>query len=107
MAKVNGVPEDLARSTYGFISPAVLTTFLNLLARVIACPLRLSIHGMINGFMGEPSRPMVEANGMPVSMCVAWFSPSESLARMAAHDASLEITEPTPNLLRYPSSCAL
>ena len=32
--------------------------------RVIACPLRLSIHGMTMGLTGEPKRPIVEAKGM-------------------------------------------
>ena len=40
---------------------------------VMAWPLRLSSQGMIIGFFGEPSRPMVEAIGMPMSMCVAWI----------------------------------
>ena len=38
---------------------------------VMACPLRLSSHGMTIGFFGEPTRPIVDANGMPMSMCVA------------------------------------
>jgi hypothetical protein len=37
----------------------------------MAWPLRLSSHGMIIGFFGEPARPIVEAIGMPMSMCVA------------------------------------
>jgi hypothetical protein len=44
---------------------------------------------------------------MPISMCVAWFSPSDSLSRITAHDASFEITELIPNFLNKPSSCAM
>src|SRR5580765_5137906 len=44
---------------------------------------------------------------MPMSMCVAWFSPSDSLSRMTAHDASFDTTELMPNFLKYPSSCAM
>ena len=62
---------------------------------------------MIIGFTGDPTRPIVDANGIPISMCVAWFSPSDSLSRMTAHDASFEITELMPNCLKYPSSCAI
>ena len=39
----------------------------------MAWPLRFSSHGMIIGFFGEPARPIVEAIGMPSSMCVAWI----------------------------------
>ena len=62
---------------------------------------------MTIGFTGEPSRPMVDANGMPISMCVAWFSPSVSLSRITAHEASFEIVESIPNFLKSPSSCAI
>ena len=34
-------------------------------------PLRFNSHGMIIGFFGEPSRPIVDAMGMPISMWVA------------------------------------
>jgi hypothetical protein len=67
---------------------------------VIAWPLRLSSQGMTIGFTGEPASPMVEASGIPTSMCVAWFSPSDSLSRTTAHDASLEMTELMPNFLK-------
>ncbi len=66
----------------------------------MAWPLRLSIQGMIIGFTGDPSNPMVEAKGMPMSMCVAWFSPSVSLSRITAQDASFETTESIPNFLK-------
>src|ERR1051325_4661830 len=62
---------------------------------------------MTIGFTGDPASPIVEAIGMPMSMCVAWFSPSDSLSRMTAHDASFETTELMPNFLKYPSSCAM
>ena len=62
---------------------------------------------MIIGFIGEPSRPMVEAKGMPNSMCVAWFSPSVSVSRIAAQDASFEIVESMPYFLNRPSSWAM
>ena len=38
---------------------------------IIPWPLRFSSHGMIIGVFGEPARPIVEASGMPSSMCVA------------------------------------
>ena len=55
---------------------------------------------MTIGFTGDPASPIVEASGMPISMCVAWFSPSDSLSRMTAHDASFETTELMPNFLK-------
>ncbi len=82
------------------MSLATFTEPLNLVASVIACPLRLSSHGMTIGFTGEPRRPMVEANGMPISICVAWLSPIVSLSRMTAQEASFEITESMPNFLK-------
>ena len=90
-------------SAFGSRTPACF----NLLLSVIAWPLRLSSHGTTIGFTGEPARPSVEAIGMPSSMCVAWFSPIDSLSRMTAHDASLEMTEVMPNCLKNPSSCAM
>ena len=39
--------------------------------RVIAWPFRFISHGITIGFFGEPARPIVEASGMPISMCVA------------------------------------
>jgi len=62
--------------------------------------LRLSIQGITIGFTGEPARPIVDASGIPMSMCVAWFSPSESLSRMTAHDASFDTIELMPNFLK-------
>ena len=43
---------------------------------------------------------MVDANGMPMSMWVAWFSPSVSLSRMTAHEASLDTIDSMPNFLK-------
>ena len=74
---------------------------------MIAWPLRLSSHGITIGFTGEPASPIVDANGIPISMCVAWFSPSDSLSRMTAHDASFETMDVMPNFLKKPSSCAI
>ena len=42
----------------------------------------------------------MRASGMPISMCVAWFSPSDSLSRMTAHEASFETTDSMPNFLK-------
>ena len=54
---------------------------------------------MTIGLTGEPASPIVEASGMPISMWVAWFSPSDSLSRMTAHDASFEIDRVDAELL--------
>jgi hypothetical protein len=62
---------------------------------------------MTIGFTGEPARPIVEARGIPISMCVAWFSPRVSLSRMTAQDASFDTTELMPNFLKNPISCAM
>ncbi len=78
-----------------------------MLLSVIACPLRFSSHGTTIGFTGDPASPIVEAIGMPISMCVPWFSPRFILSRMTAHDASFETTESMPNFLKKPSSCAI
>src|SRR6187431_855123 len=85
IAKVMGVPAALAASTIGLSALGSLATLpLSAAFMVMAWPLRFSIHGMIIGFFGEPSRPMVEASGMPVSICVAWMSPFDRESRMAA-----------------------
>ena len=62
---------------------------------------------MIIGFTGEPNSPMLDENGMPKSMWVAWFSPNVSLSRIAAHDASFEIIDSMPCFLKSPSSWAM
>ncbi len=66
-----GVPAVLAASTIGFraFGSAATLPFRSDF-REIACPLRLTIHGTIMGFFGEPSSPIVEAIGIPISMCV-------------------------------------
>ena len=50
---------------------------------------------------------MVDAKGMPKSMCVAWFSPRLILSRIAAQEASLEIVDSMPYFLNSPNSCAI
>src|SRR5690349_18997691 len=97
MAKDNGVPALRASSAKGFRAfGSSVTLPLNLLASEIDWPLRLSSHGTIIGFLGEPSSPIVEAIGMPRSMCVAWMSPLESESRMAAQLAPFDTTELIP-----------
>jgi hypothetical protein len=61
---------------------------------------------MIIGFFGAPPSPMVEAMGMPVSMCVAWMSPLVRESRMAAQLAPLLTVELMPYFLKRPFSCA-
>ena len=78
-----------------------------LLASEIDCPLRFSIHGITIGFFGDPSRPIVDAIGMPVSMCVAWMSPFDSESRMAAQLAPFTTVELMPYFLNSPFSCAI
>src|SRR5688572_6824333 len=108
MANVIGVPPALASSTIGLSTFGSAPTLpLNFFCMVMAWPLRLSIQGMIIGFLGEPSRPIVEAMGMPVSMCVAWMSPFESESRMAAQLAPLITVELMPYFLNRPFSCAM
>src|SRR6185436_12351852 len=68
---------------------------------------RFSNHGTIIGFFGEPSRPMVDAMGIPSSMCVAWMSPFDSESRMAAQLAPLLTVELMPYFLNSPFSCAM
>src|SRR4051812_31838959 len=73
----------------------------------MAWPLRFSSHGITIGFLGEPSRPMVDASGMPISICVAWIEPLERLSRMAAQLAPFVIFELMPYFLKKPFSCAM
>src|SRR6185436_791004 len=108
MAKVRGVPAAFAASASGLIALGSAPTLpLYLLCMVIAWPLRLSIQGMIIGFLGAPNRPIVEAMGMPVSMWVAWMSPFESESRMAAQLAPFTTVELMPYFLNSPRSCAI
>src|SRR5688572_10137379 len=62
---------------------------------------------MTIGFLGAPRRPIVEAIGMPVSMCVAWMSPLDSESRIAAQLAPFTIVELIPYFLKNPFSCAI
>src|SRR6478735_8018777 len=108
MAKDMGVPAAFAASTIGlraFGSAATLP--FNELARVMDWPLRLSSHGMTIAFFRAPPRPMVEANGMPSSMWVAWMSPLDSESRMAAQLAPLVTVELIPYFLNRPFSWAM
>ena len=72
MANVSGSPNFLAESAIALraLGSSLILPFQSAL-RVMAWPLRLSSQGMIIGFLGEPSRPIVEAMGIPMSMCVA------------------------------------
>src|SRR4030095_12887218 len=74
---------------------------------LIDWPLRLRIHGITIGFLGEPSSPIVEAIGMPRSMCVPWMSPLERESRMAAQFAPFETIDSMPYFLNKPFSCAI
>ena len=62
---------------------------------------------MTIGFFGEPTRPIVEAIGMPISMCVAWLSPIDSLSRITAQLRPFDDVELMPNFLKKPFSCAM
>src|SRR4051812_22873312 len=108
MAKVSGSPRLLAFSTNGFnaFGSAPTLPFHSVLT-VIAWPFRLSSQGMIIGFFGDPARPMVDAIGIPVSMCVAWSEPLERLSRIAAQFAPLVTVELMPYFLNNPFSCAM
>src|SRR5438105_9153840 len=75
--------------------------------REMAWPLRLSSHGITMGFFGEPRRPIVDASGMPMSICVAWMEPVERLSRMAAQLAPFVTVELMPYFLKKPFSCAM
>src|ERR1043165_1408945 len=71
------------------------------------CPFRLRIQGMTIGFFGDPRRPIVEAIGIPSSMCVAWISPLERESRIAAQLAPFETVDWIPYFLNNPFSCAI
>src|SRR3989442_119709 len=73
----------------------------------MAWPLRFMSHGITIGFFGAPSRPIVEASGMPMSMCVAWIEPLERLSRIAAQFAPFVTVELMPYFLNNPFSCAI
>src|SRR5687767_12210497 len=108
IANVSGSPRLFALSTNGLSALGSACTLpLNAFLRLIDWPLRLRIHGMIIGFFGEPSRPIVEAIGMPSSMCVPWMSPDERESRIAAQFAPLETVDSMPYFLNNPFSCAI
>ena len=72
MAKVIGLPALLASSASGLSACGVRDPLRQRsFSSVIAWPLRFRYKGMIIGFTGEPRSPMVDAYGMPRSMCVA------------------------------------
>jgi hypothetical protein len=62
---------------------------------------------MIIGFFGAPARPIVDAIGMPMSMCVPWLSPLLSESRIAAQFAPLATVALMPYFLKKPFSCAM
>src|SRR4051794_30129811 len=108
MAKVIGLPASFASMTNGFSalgSPATLP--LSDALSEIDWPLRVMSQGMTIGTLGEPSSPIVEAIGMPMSMCVAWVSPLTSASRMAAQFASLLTVLLMPYFLKNPFSWAM
>src|SRR3989442_28308 len=88
-------------------SAALLTVPLDLLCSVIACPLRFKSQGMTIGFFGLPASPIVEASGIPMSMCVPCISPVERLSRIAAQLAPFTIVERMPYFLKNPFSWAI
>src|SRR4051812_26364602 len=95
----------MTNGSSAFGSAATLPLYL--VASEIDWPFRFSIHGMTIGFLGDPSRPIVDAIGMPVSMCVAWMSPFDSESRIAAQLAPLMTVELMPYFLNSPFSCAI
>jgi hypothetical protein len=108
MAKVMGAPLALASITMGLSAFGSEPTLpLSSALRLIDCPFRLIIHGITIGFLGDPSRPMVDAMGMPVSMCVPWRSPLERASRTAAQLACLATVELIPYFLKRPFSWAM
>src|SRR5437868_677458 len=108
MANVRGSPSFLAWSAKGLSAFGSAPTLpFNSVLRVMAWPLRLRIQGATIGFLGEPARPMVEASGMPISMCVAWIEPVERLSRIAAQLAPFVTVELMPYFLNRPFSWAM
>ena len=108
IANVIGLPCAFAASAIGLSAFGSAPTFpFSSALREIACPLRLSIHGMTSGFLGEPSRPRVDAIGIPKSMCVAWMSPFKSESRIAAQLAPFTTVELIPYFAKRPFSWAM
>src|SRR5688572_29093065 len=107
-ANVSGSPSLLAWSTKGLMALGSAPTLpFHSVFSVMAWPLRFISQGMTIGFFGEPASPMVDASGMPMSMCVAWMEPVERLSRMAAQLAPFVTVELTPYFLKKPFSCAM
>src|SRR5882724_1031918 len=108
MAKASGSPRLCAFATNGLIALGSAPTLpFHSVFKVIAWPLRFISHGMIIGFLGEPASPIVEAMGIPISMCVAWIVPLLRLSRMAAQFAPLVTVEAMPYFLNSPFSWAM
>src|SRR4051812_12709936 len=108
MAHVNGLPAALASSTIGLSalgSPATLP--FRSAFRLMHWPLRFKSQGITIGFFGASKRPIVDAIGMPISMCVAWMSPFERASRIAAQLAPLVTFELIPYFLNRPFSWAI
>ena len=102
IANVSGSPAAFALSASGFTSFGVFTPacFQLVVQRdrlAVAIEQPGDDHRLHRRARPEP---IVDANGMPISMCVAWFSPIDSLSRITAHDASFEMTESIPNCLK-------
>src|SRR5258707_13649160 len=101
MAKVIGVPAALAAAASGLSAfGSACTLPFNSALSEIDWPLRFSIQGMTIGTLGDPSKPIVDAIGIPISMCVAWMSPLDSESRMAAQLAPLEMVDLIPYFLK-------
>src|SRR3954469_21602780 len=108
IAKASGSPGALAALAIGLSAfGSACTLPFSAAFSVMAWPLRFIIQGMTIGFFGEPRRPIVEAMGMPISMCVACRSPVESESRMAAQLAPLLTVDSMPYFLNRPFSCAI
>src|SRR6185436_16811109 len=108
MANVSGSPSFFDCSTMGRSAFGSAPTFpFHSDFSVMACPLRLSNQGITVGFLGEPSRPIVDAMGIPSNMWVAWLSPLERESRIAAQLAPFETMELMPYFLKKPFSWAM
>jgi len=108
IANVSGSPSLFAWSTNGLSAAGSAPTLpFHSALSVMAWPLRFISHGITIGFFGEPSRPIVDASGMPMSMWVAWIEPEERLSRIAAQFAPFVTVELMPYFLNRPFSCAM
>src|SRR2546425_6061685 len=90
MANVSGSPSPCACLTSGFsaLGSSEILPFHSVFNEM-AWPFRFNSQGMIIGFFGEPASPMVEAMGMPMSMCVTWMVPLLKL-RSEEHTSELQ-----------------